>query len=271
MASTAFAVAQQLQGLIALNISDYTIKGWHSTLLCIAVATFAIFWNTILVRTLPLMEGIVMILHIFGFVAFIVVLWVLAPRSDPKVVFTEFQDNGAWGSIGLSCLVGLTGPVITLIGADSACHLSEELKDASWALPRSMVATALLNYTLGFVMTITIMSTLGDVEDILMTTTGQPYIQVLLNATQSRKGTSVMTAVVATLLLFAAVNLATTVSRQLFAFARDRGLPGSRWLSHVSYSIVRFGAQTGLMPLGSGWLGHSTERCHCHVDHYYVA
>ncbi|KAF1948949.1 amino acid transporter [Byssothecium circinans] len=233
MASTCFAVAQQLQGLIALNVADYTIKGWHSTLLVIAVATFAILWNTLLVRTLPLMEGIVMILHVFGFVAFVAVLWVLAPRSDPKVVFTDFQDNGGWGNIGLSCLVGLTGPVITLIGADSACHLSEELKDASWALPRSMVATALLNYTLGFIMTITVMSTLGDVEDILATATGQPYIQVVFNATQSRKGTSVMTALVATLLLFAAVNLATTVSRQLFAFARDRGLPASQWLSHV--------------------------------------
>jgi choline transport protein len=233
MASTCFAVAQQLEGLIALNMEDYTIKGWHSTLLCIAVAVFAIFWNTVLMRTLPLLEGIVMILHVFGFVVFVVVLWVLAPRSDPKVVFTEFQDNGGWGNIGLSCLVGLTGPVITLIGADSACHLSEELKDASWALPRSMVATAILNYTLGFIMTITIMSTLGDVEQILSTPTGQPYIQVIFNATQSRTGTSVMTAVVATLLLFAAVNLATTVSRQLFAFARDQGLPASAWLSRV--------------------------------------
>lgn len=234
MASTCFAVAQQIEGLIALNIAGYAIKGWHSTLLCIAVASFAILWNTVLIRTLPLIEYVVVILHVSGFVVFVAVLWALAPRSDPKVVFTEFQDNGGWGNIGLSCLVGLTGPVITLIGADSACHLSEELKDASWALPRSMVATALLNYTLGFIMTITVMSTLGDVEDILSTATGQPYIQVILNATQSRNGTSVMTAVVATLLLFAAVNLVTTASRQLFAFARDRGLPASQWLSYVS-------------------------------------
>lgn len=233
MASTAYAVALQLQGLVALNVSDYTIKGWQSTLLCIAVALFAILWNTVLIRTLPLMEGVVMILHVFGFISFVVVLWVLGPRSDPHAVFTEFQDNGGWGSIGLSCLVGMTGPVITLIGADAACHLSEELKDASWALPRSMVATATLNYSLGFIMTITIMSTLGNVEEILVTPTGQPYIQVLFNATQSRKGTSIMAAVVAILLLFAAVNLATTVSRQLFAFARDQGLPGSRWLAHI--------------------------------------
>ena len=82
-------------------------------------------------------------------------------------------------------------------------------------------------------MTVTIMSTLGDVDSILTTSTGQPYIQVLLNATQSRVGTSILTAVVAVLLLFAAVNLVTTASRQLFAFARDHGLPFSKALGYV--------------------------------------
>ncbi|KAF8846794.1 amino acid transporter [Acephala macrosclerotiorum] len=233
MASIAFACAQQFEGLIALNLPDYVIKGWHGTLLSIGVAAFAIVWNTVLVRKLPLLEGVIVILHVFGFFAFIVVLWVMAPRSDPKVVWTDFQDNGNWGNIGLSCLVGMTGPVITLIGADSACHLSEELKDAAWVLPRSMVATAIVNYIMGFVMTVTVMSTLGDVNSILSTTTGQPYIQVVLNATQSRVGTSIMTAVVAVLLLFAAVNLVTTSSRQLFAFARDKGLPFSNVLAYV--------------------------------------
>lgn len=96
-----------------------------------------------------------------------------------------------------------------------------------------MVATAVLNYILGFIMTVTIMSTLGNVDEILATPTGQPYMQVLLNATGSIAGTSIMTAIVATMFLFAAVSAATTISRQIFAFARDQGLPGSRWLSYV--------------------------------------
>jgi choline transport protein len=206
--------------------------------LSVGVALFAIIWNTFLVRKLPFLEIILVILHIFGFFAFIIVLWVMSPRSDPKVVWTGFQDNGNWGSIGLSCLVGMTGPVITLIGADSACHLSEELKNAAWVLPRSMVATAVANYIMGFLMTITIMSTLGDVSSIMSTSTGQPYIQVVLNATGSLAGTSVLTAVVAVLLLFSAVNLVTTSSRQLFAFARDKGLPFSKVLGYVSASTI---------------------------------
>lgn len=260
MASIAFACAQQFEGLIALNVPNYVIQGWHGTLLSIGVVIFAIIWNTVLVRKLPLLEGVIVILHVFGFFAFIVVLWVMGPRSDTKAVWTEFQDNGNWGNIGLSCLVGMTGPVITLIGADSACHLSEELKDAAWVLPRSMVATAIVNYIMGFVMTVTVMSTLGDVDSILSTTTGQPYIQVVLNATQSRAGTSVMTAVVAVLLLFAAVNLVTTSSRQLFAFARDKGLPFSNTLAYVSiYSDNNAMLFILTNSIGASWMGHSSQ------------
>lgn len=233
MASLAYACAQQFEGLIALNVDTYIIQGWHGTLLSIGIVMFAIVWNTVLVRKLPLLEGVIVILHVFGFFAFLVVLWVMGSKSDAKTVWTDFEDNGNWGSVGLSCLVGMTGPVITLIGADSACHLSEELKDAAYVLPRSMVATAIVNYIMGWLMTITIMSTLGDITSILSTPTGQPYIQVVLNATQSRVGTSILTATVAVILLFAAVNLVTTSSRQLFAFARDRGLPFSKTLAYV--------------------------------------
>lgn len=237
MAAGSFACAQQLEGLIALNMESYVIKGWHGTLLSIAVVVFSLVWNTVLVRKLPLLEDIIVILHVVGFLVFVVVLWVMAPRSDTKEVWTDFQDNGNWGSIGLSCLVGLTGPIVTLIGADSAYHLSEELKDAAWVLPRSMVVTALVNYSLGFIMTVTIMSTLGDVDSIFETTTGQPYIQFVLNATKSRIGTSIMTAIVAVMLLFSSVNLVTTSSRQLFAFARDKALPFSEVFAYVSVQI----------------------------------
>lgn len=71
------------------------------------------------------------------------------PRSDAHETFTDFEDLAGWGNVGLACLVGISSPVITLVGADSSCHLSEELKNAAWVLPRAMVATALTNYVLG--------------------------------------------------------------------------------------------------------------------------
>lgn len=233
MATTAYATAQQFEAIIALNVPSYKIMGWQGTLFSIAITLFAIIFNTILIRKLPLFEGIILILHVFGFIAFMTVLWVMSPRADVHTTWTDFQDNAGWGNLGLATLVGILGPTVTLVGGDSACHLSEELRDAAWVLPRSMIVTAVVNYSLGFIMTVTIMTTLGDLSTDLATNTGQVYVQVLLNATQSRVGTSILTAVMAILLLFCAVNNVTTSSRQLFAFSRDKGLPFSKWLSTV--------------------------------------
>lgn len=234
MIATAYTVALQIEALIVLANPDYLSKGWHGALLTIAAALFSIFFNTYIYRRLPLLEGCAMMLHFLGFVAFVVVLWVMGPRGDAKTVFTNFEDNNGWGSIGLATLVGLLSPISSLVGSDSACHLSEELRDASWYLPVSMIATASVNYLLGFVMTISLMFTVGNVEEAFNTPTGQPYVQVVLNATRSRGATIVLTTVMALLILFSAINVVTTSSRQIFAFARDKGLPFSDFLSYVS-------------------------------------
>lgn len=241
MATVALATTQQLQGLITLVMPSYMAQGWHGTLFSIAITFFAITFNTVFANQLPLIEVIGLILHVAGFVAFVVVLWVMAPHSHPKAVWTQFEDTSGWGSNGLSTLVGILGPIVTLIGSDSSCHLAEELRDAAWVLPRAMVTTALINYALGFAMTVTIMSSLGDdISAILSTKFGQPWIQVLYNATGSKAATLVMTAVLCVLLLFCCVNQVTTTSRQLFAFARDRGVPFSSFLAYVGCTPFAF-------------------------------
>ncbi|PNS17723.1 Choline transport protein [Sphaceloma murrayae] len=233
MVIVGLVAASQFTALIALSNPTYTIKGWHTALLIIAITSFAILINTFLVRKLPLLEGIVMFFHIFGFFAVFVILWIMGPRAPASEVFTEFEDNAGWGNIGLACLVGISSPVVTLVGADSSCHLSEELQNASWVLPRAMIATAATNYALGFLMTVTLMMNLGDVSAALASPTGQPYVYVLQQATRSYTATWVLTSIVAILLVSCAINQVTTSSRQLFAFARDGGLPFSSFLGHV--------------------------------------
>lgn len=144
-----------------LNNANYIPERWHGTLLIIAVATFSIIFNTLLARKLPLVEGIVLVLHIFGFFAVFVTMWVLAPRSPAKEVFSSFQDNAGWGSIGLSVLLGQLAPIFSLLGSDAATHMSEELQDASYTLPRAMIWTGVVNSALGFVMLVTFSICLG--------------------------------------------------------------------------------------------------------------
>ena len=116
IASVSFLAGTQIQGLLVLNVDGYQFERWHGTLLVIAIASFSIIFNTVAARQLPMVEGLVLILHVFGFFAIMIPLWVLAPRNSASVVFTQFSDNGGWGNIGLACLIGMLGPTFTLLG-----------------------------------------------------------------------------------------------------------------------------------------------------------
>lgn len=111
-----------IQGLIALNIESYVWKCYHGTLLTIAVVWFAVIFNTGLASRLPLLEGICLVLHLVGFLAIIIPLWVKAPLANPHVL-VEFSNNGGWPSRGLSAMIGLTFATSDLTGFDCSVHM----------------------------------------------------------------------------------------------------------------------------------------------------
>ena len=80
---------------------------------------------------------------------------------------------------------------------------------------------------------VTLVFCLGDLDNAINSPTGQPYVEVLLNATQSTGGTITLVVLMFILLISCAVNTVTTSSRQLWSFARDGGPPFSAWLARV--------------------------------------
>jgi choline transport protein len=100
-----------------------------------------------------------------------------------------------------------------------------------------MVGAAAMNFSIGFLMLITLLFRAGNIQDAIDSPTGQPYIEILLNATGSVAGTAVMVAYIILALMFCAINMVTTSSRQLYSFARDGGLPFAKTLSKVRTSF----------------------------------
>ena len=223
----------QIQGLLVLNYPNYVFERWHGTLLVFAVSGFGIFFNTVLAKKLPLIEALVLIIHVFGFFGITIPLWIFGPRGDAYTVFTQFNNFGGWSSTGVSALVGFVPAVLPLLGADAAVHMSEELRDASKTLPQSMIWTTVFNGLLGWIMIITFCFTLGDVTAAIQTPTGYAFIEVFFNATQSYAGTNAMSALVIFMAIFCNLSIVATASRQLFAFARDKGTPFQSWLRYV--------------------------------------
>ncbi len=188
-----------IQGLVILDDDSYVFHRWHGTLLVIGIIAFCIIFNSFLATKLPLVEAAILVFHIVGFFAVLIPLWVMAPKLSAHQVFAEVTNLGGWSTKGLSFMIGLLTPVYTLLGADSAVHMSEEVKDASVTVPRAIMTSAFLNGALGWVATITYCFCLGNLFDVLESPTGflgYPFIDVFYNATRSKLGASFMVAII---------------------------------------------------------------------------
>lgn len=97
-----------------------------------------------------------------------------------------------------------------------------------------------LNGAMGFLMAVTLCFCLGDLAAIVDTRTGYPSIQVFYNATKSYAATNVLVTIFTINLTACCISEVATTSRQLWSFARDKGVPFSGWFAHVRVQTLDY-------------------------------
>jgi len=230
----AYIAAVQIQIIVSLSVSGFHPPTWQAPLIAIGITVIAILCNTFLIRKMAFLEGACLMLHISGFMFVNVLLILLGPRQDVAPTLTTFGLVGeSYTHLGLTCLVGLGVPLTTTLGADSSCYLAEEVRNASWAVPRAMIASTMANAITGLIITTNLVFNISNMYAAMNPTNILTYVTILLDATESRAATYYVVSLLTALFTACATNRATTASRQLYAFARDNGLPFSKWLSHV--------------------------------------
>ncbi|KAL8792554.1 MAG: hypothetical protein Q9195_004853 [Heterodermia aff. obscurata] len=223
-----------LKGLITLTDSTYDPKPWQSVMLYRALILFAVIINTAVSSWLPKFEAMILILHILGFFGVLFPLVILGPHAPASEVFQKFINGGDWPTYGLSFFVGLLGNVFAFFGADGAIHMAEEIQDAAVVVPRAIVFSIFLNGILGLGMALALLFCIGDIDAALNTTTHYPFMEIFLQAVGNVTGAALMISIVIGLGLCATVGQSASASRQLWAFSRDRAVPGWRHLHRVS-------------------------------------
>lgn len=123
LAGSSLVVGMIIQGIIALNNPDYVFERWHCTLLTIAAISFAVLMNTVLASHLPAIQYLLFALHFGGIFAIVIPLWLTADRGNPSDVLLTFSDNGNWGNVGLSSMIGMTLYAGLLNGYDCIAHM----------------------------------------------------------------------------------------------------------------------------------------------------
>jgi choline transport protein len=113
-----------LQALISLNNPGYVPKAWHALLMMYACIVLAAGINTVGSKLLPAIHGLILFLHVAGFLAILVPVVHLAPEhNSSSEVFALFMNEGGWATQGTSFCLGIISSVFIFLGADSIFHV----------------------------------------------------------------------------------------------------------------------------------------------------
>jgi choline transport protein len=109
--------------------------------------------------------------------------------------------------------------------------MSEEVKNATTDVARSMIISLLINGCLALGMLFAILFSTPAIMD--PPQGGFSFIYIFKDAVGSKAGASIMTGTIIMLEFCSALGCLAAASRMTWSFARDRGLPFSQYLSMV--------------------------------------
>ncbi|RDW56626.1 hypothetical protein BP5796_13091 [Coleophoma crateriformis] len=236
-ASGSYLTGTIVQALLQINNASYQPTNfeyqWQGTLFMFAMVLILYVFNVYLARLWPKVQNGLMLLHILGFLVVVIVLWVMAPHQSAKAVFTEFTNYGGWSSMGLSLMVGQITGIYSLVGSDASAHMAEEVRDAGRYVPIAIFWSYVGNGILAIIFLVTYLFSIDNLDDALNDPTGYPFIYVFQSA-MPLSGTNALTILSLILVIAANISFNASTARQTFAFARDKGLPFSNWISRVN-------------------------------------
>ncbi|KAF2252416.1 amino acid transporter, partial [Trematosphaeria pertusa] len=225
-------LANMVQGLILFHKPSYEPKQWHGTLFMYAFIVVPVLCNFALRRTLNTLETIGGICHVLFFITVIAVLAVTAERSTTDFVFkTLTHDVSGWTNPGVAWCLGLLTTVFPITSFDGVLHMIDETKEPRKRVPKSMITSVVLNAIMQFAFGVCILFCLGDYDTV--TASGLPLLEIYYGATKSKAGATILVLMHAIIFLISLFNIFASVSRLVWAFARDKGLPFSKTFTYV--------------------------------------
>ncbi|RKL34060.1 hypothetical protein BFJ72_g9547 [Fusarium proliferatum] len=161
-----------------------------------------------------------------------VVLLSTSDKTDPEFVFATFANETGWND-GIAWILGLLQSALSLIGYDAVLHMTEEMPTPSRDAPLAMVYAVGVGGTTGTIFILVMLFCLTDLSGIVATSTGMPIVELILQATGSRAGTTFLTLMLAICFIHGTNGSITSASRLLYAMARDKGTLYHEYFSHI--------------------------------------
>jgi amino acid transporter len=164
-----------------------------------------------------------------------------APHIDISRLFTFTNNTGDAGggvwpatpSLLMAFLLGLLLPAYTVTGFDASAHTSEETRQAAVNVPKGMIRSVFWSFLFGWIMICSFVLAMPSVSDGAKQGGNVFYWLMGGSPMPSALKALLYVGIVLSNYLCALAGL-TSLSRMIFAFARDGGFPASKFLRFVS-------------------------------------
>lgn len=181
-------------------------------------------------------------LILLGAVALTAVCLFFAETWDFARLFTFSNYTGTEGAsavwpnaipLEMAFLVGLLLPLYTITGYDASAHTAEETKNAAMAVPKGMVSSVLWSGLFGYMMLCAFVLMIPNMDE-----AAKQGWNVFFWAMDQRVPATIkeiLYGIIFVAQFLCGLATVTSVSRMIFAFSRDDGIPGvSGMLAKVS-------------------------------------
>ncbi|KAI9596885.1 amino acid permease-domain-containing protein [Syncephalis fuscata] len=190
-------------------------------------------FNTFAVRGIALLNIISVWWHIIGVIIIVVCVLVGAKQYQPASwVFGHFENHTGWDNSGYAALISLLMAQFTMTGYDASANMSEETKRADIAGPIGIIMAIVVSFVAGLFYLIGLTFSIQDYDSIINSKTGMPIAHLFLD-TMGRTGAVLLLVIVMGAMFFSGNASLTSNSRTMYAFSRDKALPGSRFWHQI--------------------------------------
>jgi choline transport protein len=260
-ASVALAIGSALMGMIQMNHPDLVIERWMVFVSYQIFNLFAWVFNCY-GKTLPKVASFFLYVSLTSFIVItITVLATSSPKQNAKFVFANFVNNTGWESNAIAFIVGLINPNWSFACLDSATHLAEEVPRPESNIPFAIIGTVAIGFVTAFLYSIAMFFSMTNLDELVKTATLVPILELYRQATGSKPAAIFLEFLICFTGLGCQIACHTWQARLCWSFARDKGLPGSRYWSQVHPTMgIPFYAHTmscivvallGLLYIGS--------------------
>ncbi|ABN64750.1 predicted protein [Scheffersomyces stipitis CBS 6054] len=234
-ASVTLSIASSAVGMYMLYHPDKTIQTWH-VFVTYEIANILLVFFNLWEKPLPAISKSSLYISLLSFL--IITIVVLAKSGgefqSANFVFVEFTNGTGWSSSGIAFIVGLINPNWSFSCLDAATHLAEELLEPRKQIPIAIIGTVIIGFITSFSYSIAMFFCIKDLDAIYNSNTGVPIMDIFYQVLNNKAGAVILEFLIFLTAIGCNIASHTWQARLCWSFARDNGLPGSRYWSKVN-------------------------------------